>query len=215
MKKTILILAATFLLATNLSAQIGNGSDSRDNLRFGVKAGMNLSNMYDSKNEQYDADTKVGFVGGVFISIPIVGKVIGIQPEVLFSQKGFSASTNYPLIGEISFTRTTNYLDIPIFLAFKPIENLTILAGPQYSYLFKQIDNFKGLGANNSVVTDFENENIRKNTFSLAIGADLNFNYFVVGIRGGWDLTNNNGNGTSDTPRYKNAWGGLTVGFRL
>ena len=214
MKKLILILASTFLMASNLSAQIDNGSDNRDHLRFGVKAGMNLSNMYDSDNQEYNADAKLGFVGGAFISIPIVGKFIGIQPEVLFSQKGFKATTSN-ILGNFSFTRTTNYLDIPIFLAFKPIENLTILAGPQYSYLFKQIDNFKGLGANSSIVTDFENENIRKNTFSLALGADLNFNNFVLGVRAGWDITNNNGNGTSDTPRYKNVWGGLTVGFRL
>lgn len=89
------------------------------------------------------------------------------------------------------------------------------MVGPQYSYLFKQIDNFKGLGADSSVITDFENDNIKKNTFSLAIGADLNFNNFVVGVRAGWDLTNNNGNGNSETPRYKNAWAGLTVGVRL
>ncbi|MFA7081249.1 MAG: porin family protein [Bacteroidales bacterium] len=214
MKKVILILAATFLMASNLNAQIDNGTDSRDNLRFGVKAGINLSNMYDSDNQEYDADAKLGFVGGAFISIPIVGKIIGIQPEVLFSQKGFKATTSN-FLGNFSFTRTTNYLDIPIFLAIKPVENLTLLVGPQYSFLFNQKDNFKTPISDNTIEQDFKNENIRKNTLSLAIGADLNVNNFVVGLRAGWDLFNNNGNGTSETPRYKNIWGGLTLGFRL
>lgn len=212
MKKPIITIAAIILMVGNLSAQ--NDNDTRNLLHVGVKAGMNISNMYDSQNEEYQADPKIGFVGGIFVSIPILDKIIGIQPELLFSQKGFSASGTV-LGANVNFTRTTNYLDIPIFLAFKPIEYVTLLVGPQYSYLMKQKDVFENPISDIILESEFENENIRKNTFSLATGADINFRNFVFAARIGWDLYNNNGNGTSSTPRYKNVWGGLTLGIRL
>lgn len=214
MKKAILTVAAIILMVSNLSAQISNSEDSRDRVRFGAKIGLNLSNMYDSENDKYDSDPKVGLVGGAFVSIPL-GKFIGVQPEVLFSQKGFKTSTTF-LGSEYKFKRTTNYLDIPIFLALKPMENVTLLFGPQYSYLFKQKDVWDNpitgvVGLEN----DFENEDVRKNTFSVATGVDVNYGNFVLGVRVSWDLFNNNGDGTSNTPRYKNVWGGLTLGIRL
>ena len=122
---------------------------------------------------------KLGFVGGIFVSIPIIDKTIGIQPEVFILTKGFSAIGNI-LGADVSFKRTTNYLDIPIYLAFKPIEYITLLIGPQYSYLFKQRDVFKNPISDIVLKeSEFENENIRKNTFSFSTGADFNFRNFV------------------------------------
>jgi hypothetical protein len=43
----------------------------------------------------------------------------------------------------------------------------------------------------------------------------VNLDHTVIGARAGWDLSNNNGNGTSSTPRYKNAWVQATVGYRF
>ncbi|MBP1644619.1 MAG: hypothetical protein H6Q16_194 [Bacteroidetes bacterium] len=79
----------------------------------------------------------------------------------------------------------------------------------------KQKDVFENPISDIILESEFENENIRKNTLSLATGADINFRNFVFAARIGWDLYNNNGNGTSSTPRYKNVWGGLTLGIRL
>jgi hypothetical protein len=44
--------------------------------------------VYDSQGEEFDADSKFGLAAGAFLQIPF-GKYLGIQPEVLFSQKGF------------------------------------------------------------------------------------------------------------------------------
>jgi hypothetical protein len=62
---------------------------------------------------------------------------------------------------------------------------------------------------------EFTNDNLRKNTFSFIIGGDVNFENLVLGLRGSWDLKNNNGDGTSTTPRYKNVWYQATVGYRF
>lgn len=188
-------------------------TDNRDKLFLGVKAGANLSNVYDSEGDDFVADSKVGFVLGGFVSIPI-GKYFGIQPEILFSQKGFKSTGTF-LGSTYEMTRTTNFIDVPILASFKPIENLSILFGPQFSYLSKQTDDFQGGTISSTDEQVFSNANIRKNIFGLTGGVDLNFDHLVFGLRAGWDVKNNNGDGTSNTPRYKNMWYQATLGYRF
>jgi hypothetical protein len=212
MKKIILIISAFVLLSASVIAQETNNSSS-DKVRFGLKIGANLSNVYDSKGEEFKADSKMGFAGGAFVSIPI-GNFLGIQPELLFSQKGFSATGS--LLGSTyKFTRTTNYIDIPLLIAIRPVPQVTILAGPQFSYLMKQHDVFSAGSSSVEQETVFQNDNIRKNTFCFTGGIDFNLKNIVIGTRAGWDLMNNNGDGTSTTPRYKNVWYQATLGIRF
>jgi len=213
MKKAILTIALITLSVSNSVAQESTSTDNREKLFFGLKVGANYSNVYDSESEDFVADSKFGLAAGAFVSIPL-GKFIGVQPEVLFSQKGFKSSGTF-LGTEYKATRTTNFIDVPLLLAVKPVEFITILFGPQYSYLMKQKDEFTSGSFSSSEEEEFTNDNIRKNTFSLIGGADLNFNNFVVGIRSGWDLKNNQGDGSSTTPRYKNMWYQATVGYRF
>jgi len=213
MKKAILTIALITLTISNSFAQESTSNDNREKLFFGLKVGANYSNVYDSESEDFVADSKFGLAAGAFVSIPL-GKFIGVQPEVLFSQKGFKSSGTF-LGTEYKATRTTNYIDVPLLLAVKPVEFITILFGPQYSYLMKQKDEFTSGSFSSSEEEEFTNDNIRKNTFSLIGGADLNFNNFVIGLRSGWDLKNNQGDGSSNTPRYKNMWYQATVGYRF
>ncbi len=219
MKKINIMLIGLTALSTISMAQEKevvveqNTTDYRDQLMFGLKVGANYSNVYDSKGQQFNADSKLGFAGGAFLTIPI-GKYIGVQPEVLFSQKGFKATGS--LLGSpYSITRTTNFIDIPLFLAFKPTEFLTILAGPQFSYLVKQNDVFT-----NSVTTidqekEFSNDNVRKNIMGFVGGVDITLTRMVIGARVAWDAQTNNGDGSSTTPRYKNVWYQITFGYRF
>ena len=189
------------------------GQKTRDEFSIGIKVGSNYSNVFDSKGEQFVADGKYGLAAGAFLSLP-VGKLIGIQPEVIYSEKGFKATGAF-LGSNYSATRTTTYIDVPILLAIKPISYLTILAGPQYSFLIKQNNNFTGTLAAIDQQKIFDNNNIRKNVLGLTGGVDINLSSFVVSARAGWDVQNNNGDGTSTTPRYKNAWYQATIGYRL
>jgi hypothetical protein len=188
-------------------------NDSRDKLHIGFKVGANVSNVYDTQGQDFKADAKFGFAGGGYIAIPI-GKYLGIQPELLFSQKGFQG-TGVVIGQSYSFTRTTNYIDVPILIAFKPLNSVTILAGPQYSYLIKQKDVFSSSSSNFEVVQEFAHDNIRKNTVCFIGGIDCNYNLFIFGLRSGWDIMNNNGDGTSTSPRYKNVWYQATLGYTL
>lgn len=208
MKKIALII---FTIA--IFSIISNAQDSRGTLRFGPKAGLNLANVYDTEGEEFDADAKFGIVVGAFASIPL-GELLGFQPELLFSQKGFQASGSV-LGSAYTFTRTLNYLDIPLLIALKPAPSFTIVAGPQYSYLMSRKDVFTNSLLSAEEEEQFENEDIRKNTLCFLGGFDINVNRFVFGARVGWDLFKNNGDGTSTTPRYKNVWYQATIGFSI
>jgi hypothetical protein len=216
MKNAILMIAMVMLTITNSYAQTETTSsttDNREKLFFGLKVGTNYSNVYDSQGEDFVADAKFGLAGGAFVSIPI-GSFFGIQPEVLFSQKGYKSTGTF-LGSSYSMTRTTDYLDIPLLVAIKPIENVSILFGPQFSYLMKQKDDFTGGTITSTQEETYTNDNYRKNTFCLTGGADLNIDHLVIGLRAGWDVENNNGDGTTSTPRYKNMWYQATIGYRF
>lgn len=187
--------------------------DKRELLSFGLKAGLNMSNVWDSKGQDFVADPKYGLAGGAFVSLPI-GKYIGVQPELMISQKGFKGSGSLLGIG-YSYTRTTTFLDVPLLVQFKPIEYFTILAGPQFSYLFNE-KNVYTFGSNSTEQEQaFNNEDPRNNILGFVIGADLNIEMLVISARAAWDFQTNNKNSVSTTPRYKNQLLQLTVGFRI
>ena len=185
----------------------------RERMTVGLKIGANFSNVYDSKGQDFQADSKMGLALGGFVSIPLI-QYIGIQPELLYSQKGFHGTGSF-LGSNYDFTRTTNYLDIPIFFAFKPSPFLTLLVGPQYSYLLNQKDVFTNATTSIEQEKGFENDNIRRNTLCFVMGFDVNISHVALGARVGWDVQNNNGDGTSTTPRYKNEWAQFTLGYRF
>lgn len=214
MNKVLIIFCLSFIgIITQLSAQ-DEVADGRDKFTLGLKAGVNIANVWDEEGQDFEADARVGFAGGVFIGIPI-GTYLGIQPEALISQKGFQGSG--VLLGSAySFSRTTTYLDVPLYLQIKPLEELTLLVGPNYSYLFNQKDEYT-FGTNSvAQEAEFENDNVRKNLLGLSFGLDVTLaKHFVLSGRMAFDFQNNIGDGTSFTPRYKNQWLQFTAGFRI
>lgn len=211
MNKRNIILIMCFFSIASLRAQ--NDEERRENLEFGVKAGFNISNVWDSRGQEFDADPKVGFAGGVFLGIPL-GEILGIQPELLLSQKGFQGEGT--LFGSsYSFSRTTTYLDVPLQVQLKPTNYLTFVAGPQFSYLLHQNDKYSFGSASTEQEEEFENDNIRKNILGFVGGFDIILQSIVLSGRVGWDFQNNHGDGSSSTPRYKNRWAQMTVGIKI
>ncbi len=212
--KRILIISGLLLMTFGTLVQAQNyGPDKRENMRFGIKAGANLANVWDAQGEDFRADPKLGFAGGIFLEIP-VGKFLGFQPALLYSQKGFRGDGT--LLGSAySLTRTSSYVDVPLMLQIKPSPSFTLAVGPQYSYLVNE-KNVYTYGSN-SVAQEqaFNNDNIRKNVLGLLTGVDLNFSNFVISGRLGWDFQTNHGDGSSSTPRYKNRWLQLTAGLKI
>ena len=210
-KLSIIVLLIASLPTIGNAQESTNETDNREKFQLTFKGGLNYSNVYDEKGDQFNADAKLGGIIGVGIKIPM-GKYLGIHPEAQISQKGFKA-TGVILGGPYSFTRTTTYLDFPILFAVKPSEFITLVGGPHYSYLINQRDVFANATSSIAQEQEFENDNIRKNIFGFSGGFDINLRHIVLGARLAWDIQNNNGNGTATTPRYKNVWFQGTIGY--
>lgn len=212
MKKSALFIAMIAGITNIAIAQESStDTDNREKLQFGLKAGLNYSNVYDEKGDEFEADAKFGLAAGAILNIPF-GKYLGIQPGALISQKGFRG-TGKILGGNYVFTRTTTYIDAPLLFAFKPSEFITLLGGAQYSYLIHQRDVFQNATTSIAQEQEFENDNIRKNILGVVGGFDINMRHVTLGARANWDMQNNNGDGTSNTPRYKNVWFQGTLGY--
>jgi Outer membrane protein beta-barrel domain len=99
---------------------------------FGVKAGFNLSAI---GNYQFSEQDKAipGMNYGILAVIK-VGEKIFIQPELLYSAKGFKFSeTAYTVAGSLRLS----YLSIPILGGFQASDRFAILAGLEFGYLTK------------------------------------------------------------------------------
>ena len=201
------------LLITLFFATIGfsqSTADTRDELKFGIKAGVNYSNVYDEQGQDFVASGKTGFAAGAFVAIPL-GKFFGIQPEVMYSQKGYKA-TGTALGFNYDYSKTTSYVDVPLLLQIKPIPMLSFVAGPQFSYLLDTKYSFNG-NTTTTTEANVNSDNYKKNIFGFVVGADVNIDHFLVSGRAGWDINKSDAEGNSTAPRYKNQVLQLTVGY--
>lgn len=218
MKKIKVLLSLCIIGSLQLSAQLVetaqiNRTDFRTRILFGIKGGLNYSNVYDSQGDAFTADSKVGLAVGAFVAIPI-GKYIGIQPELLYSQKGFKGQGS--LLGSsYELTRTSTFIDVPLLFAFKPSEFVTMHAGPMFSYLIQQNDAFGNTNFSVEQQTVFKNEDLRKNILGFTGGLEFTMKHLIFSARAAWDFQKNNVDGSSFTPRYKNVWYQATIGYRF
>ena len=206
------LIPAICLIA--LSGSIFAQSNDNPGVRIGIKGGLSVATIIKSGDNSFSTDPLLGFNGGVELQLPI-GNVIAIQPEVLFSQKGYH-TTGSAFGNDYDYRRYLNFLDIPILLRINASKGFGIVLGPQYSYLLGTHNKFKTSNATIEQDVNNDNDNIRKNIFGGVIGADINVsrNLFIYG-RYTVDFKNNNGDGTSTTPTYKNQvfQGGIGILF--
>ncbi|WP_160137737.1 porin family protein [Chryseobacterium sp. c4a] len=121
MKKIFLGLA--LVVGTFSFAQKTSSNTASSPVRFGLKAGLNISSL--SGN---DTKSKAGFYGGVFANIP-VAQDFSVQPEVLYSGMGAKDKNNSDV------KLNLDYLAVPVMFQYNALPNLYVEAGPQFSFL--------------------------------------------------------------------------------
>lgn len=105
---------------------------------FGIKAGASLTNAVGSGTRGFDHKDKFGFHCGFVVNLPI-SDVFSIQPEILYSMKGYRFKGYYLIGGPIGGApldskQTLNYIDVPVLARLKA-GGLFFEAGPQFGYL--------------------------------------------------------------------------------
>lgn len=119
MKKTI-IIASALLMFIGVKAQ---------NVQFGIKAGLNASNIHVSNSSDDKLDTKLGFNAG-FLAHIHASKNFAIQPEVYFSQEGAKSKD-----GNIKSVYNLNYINVPVLGQYMFGNGFRVEAGPQVDFL--------------------------------------------------------------------------------
>ncbi|RDV14170.1 PorT family protein [Pontibacter diazotrophicus] len=181
MKKLLSLFVFALVSLTAAQAQSG----------FGIRGGANLSNLEGDLRNESLYENKFGFHAGVTLNIPVLDNFFSIQPELLYSNKGFKNSDeeytnnlNQTLrrTGKVNY----DYIDLPIFAKIKA-GPIYFEAGPQASYLLSvkdetslYIDN--ELASSNTTVID--RDNMRKFELGYAAGVGLAAGKrFTIGLR--------------------------------
>jgi hypothetical protein len=212
--KKIFASAAVLLMAGlgTFNAQTSSTAKTSD-VHFGLRAGLNLSNIIKTDNSDFSTDIKPGFNAAAFLEIPIVSG-FSVQPELQFSQKGYIA-TGSVLGSPYEYRVTTNYVEVPLLAKISPSNNFGIVVGPQFSFLTSTNTKFKTSNSSYEENVDNDNDNLRKNILGGVLGIEVASSNAIFSLRYNLDFQTNNGDGTSSTPKYKNQVLGLSVGIRL
>ncbi|HOW85634.1 MAG TPA: porin family protein [Candidatus Aminicenantes bacterium] len=100
-------------------------------IKFGLKGGANIANVNGDFSESLsDWKSTVGFCGGVFLELNF-GRIVTIQPEVLYTVKGADAGG-----GKLKF----DYIEIPVLLKIRiPMGSVHpfVFAGPAFGWNLK------------------------------------------------------------------------------
>lgn len=184
MKKLFLSAGVALLAAAAAPTAHAQG------VRFGVKAGANLSNLAGDLVNQDQFKNRWGFQGGVMVNFGL-GDIVSIQPEVLYSQKGFKYADNqYTLLGS-TYRNTGNvrydYLDVPVLVRVRAA-GIFFELGPQYSYLLN-VSSSRSLTVNGNVVSSASAstsnlDNVKRNELGYVGGLGYQAsNGVLLGVR--------------------------------
>lgn len=189
MKKFLFILSIAVLFFTvNTSAQI----------QFGLKAGVNISNLNGS--DAGDLDSRTGFLGGGFVTFDF-GGMFSLQPEAFYSMKG--AKGTDVLDGQsVTATLKLDYIEIPVLIKLNiPLAGASpvrpsIFAGPAFD--IKVASKVEVESGGQSASADLEN--VSSTDFGLVFGGALGFD--VSGHELGLDVRYTLGFTTIDDSGY-------------
>jgi len=209
MKNATLFTLLTLALWASASAQ-EDRFEYRNNFMIGLKGGVNYSNIVGNQIGNIHTDAKTFMVGGAQFSVPL-SLHWGLQPEALMGQRGFTASGSIQG-NTFQFDRIGSYIDVPLLIAYKPGMFITLVAGPQYSYLLNQQDIYANIETGINPEQKVPVVASRQNMLCGVVGLDWNVQYMIVGIRIGADLVGDGFLATSSA--YKTGWCQVSFGFR-
>ncbi len=139
--KKILLVAALAVCSLTVSAQRASSSSSSffstekadGGVKFGIRAGLNLSNMSMSEdNVSVSLDSRASFHVGVVADIPLMQSLY-VQTGLFLQDKGFKQEED-----GTTLTGKPMYLEIPVLASyrynFSDAAQLQINVGPYFAY---------------------------------------------------------------------------------
>lgn len=131
--KSSKLYASICLLTLVTAVQISHAQT-----KISVKAGVNYSNIIleDGAGDQQETQSTPGLRIGLSVDVPIAGHFY-IQPELMYSRKGFKQDDSWYAGLDNNFTVNANYIELPVNFLYKPTMGsgkLLLGAGPYLGY---------------------------------------------------------------------------------
>jgi opacity protein-like surface antigen len=128
----------------------------------GVKAGVNYVNVAVPDGFS-DNEYRFGYHFGGYARFSF-NERISLTGELLYSNKGYKFNED---IANGSGSLHLNYINLPILFGFKPVNKLTILAGPEFGYRLSAKSKFDSQTVDVSDIWD--------NKFDFGIAGGINY----------------------------------------
>ena len=188
---------------------------ARAQVYFGVKGGLNLTNLDGSINRK--AEYRPAFHGGVFLT-GFVGRTVAFQPEILYSAQGNKFGLSSTASPENTLRMST--VQVPLLVKLYPNKHFYLAAGPQLSVLVNAEEEIIRSG-NSAVVTDVKNR-YKTGDFGLVGGLGVEVSRLTFDARLVYGLTDLNNDPDEAAFRARAGFGGLhhrvfqlSAGFRI
>lgn len=186
---------------------ISSMSISAQETNFGVRGGLNFSNFFASEPD--DTNLRTGFNLALTTRASLVEDVLYLKSELGYSGKGSRVESS---LGDANLN--LGYVDLPLMMSVGFADLIYIDAGAYLGYLASA-----SVSGETSGGSSF-NESISRSDFSKidygwVLGANLELNPFVVGIRYNYGLQNIIDNDVADFlgTRARNSVFQIYVGF--
>jgi len=156
MKKLFLLAIAVISFSLSSQAQ---------NVKFGFKGGLNISDVDLDANANLNPDSRTGYHIGAVLQLA-VAETFAIQPELLYSTQGTDIFD-------------VDYLNIPLLAKLKFAKIFSVEAGPQFGFVVND-------GVKKAFFSAVESEAL---DISGAVGAGVEVSKFFGQIRYNFGLT--------------------------
>ena len=194
---------------------------ARSQVQYGMKAGVNYVNNImvnlpykGGNNNKFRLGYHIGGLGQIKLKQKLI-----LCPEILFSNKGYKfeglPNTQPSGGGGVHL----NYINLPLLLGYKVIDDWTIVLGPELGYLVSAKSKFKSETIDVKYIWDNNFD------FGLLIGSNYALsNKFTIEIRyihglssviSGILLMDENGELTNNKLKYQNRTFQVSVSYRL
>jgi len=184
MKNSMKIITTALLMGMLQTANAQEAGTTKE-ATFGIKGGVNFSNMY--TDDVDDENVLTGFNLGIFAKLPITDN-IAIQPELYYTTKGSELTYNNAFAEGTAKFRL-NYIEAPLLLVFNLTDNFNIHGGGYVAYLVD--GKTKNDSSNNLFDSDdtLDNDDFNKIDAGLAVGLGIDLDKFSIGARYNYGLT--------------------------
>ncbi|CAM3515197.1 porin family protein [Flavobacterium gelidilacus] len=172
MKKTILTIA---LLAT---IAVSTAQDRNSTLKFGAKAGLNISSASVDRTFDTDISTLIGVHIGGFANFKLDEKFT-LQPELLFSTQGYKEYLDdggYIYDDKVKLT----YINLPLNFQYAVASKVYVEAGPQLDFLLSGKRDNKYYDPMSNETTTRNDVDIKDDLKSTAFGFNVGAGYAIT-----------------------------------